>query len=750
MNASIKSVEKLSFQNIEILIVDDNTNNLKLLQTLLSERGYKVRLATSGQMAINSCLSSAPGMVLLDITMPGMDGFETCEIIKKQAAMENVPIIFLSALKEEFDIVRGFAAGGVDFITKPFKAEILKARLETHLTISQLQNNLKNVNENLEQLIDKRTEELKSTNKSLENEIISRTEVQKNLALSEERLKYALMASNEGTFDWDLKTNNLVRNDTYFTMLGYEVDEIANSTNSLIKLIHPDDKAQTLESINDLLNNKIDVLKSKFRIKKKNGDYCWILSKSLVVARENDGSPTRIVGTQTDITTEKQHEEHLRQLASYDPLTNLPNRKYFTDILNNAISRSNRTQRSHAVLFMDLDRFKNINDSLGHTAGDLLLQFFSERLSEVLRGNDVVARLGGDEFTILLEDIESSHKAAEVSQRIIDLMNDPFDLQGHQVVVSPSIGIVLYPNHGKTTEELLKNADTAMYHAKDLGGNNYWYYTEIMNKEAHKRLELEEDIRTALKNNDFILYYQPQVDIQTGEIVGMEALVRWNRNGNGIVAPNIFIPIAEETGLIIPLGSQIIHKAAEQTSVWIKDHLLDHKVAINISARQFKQLNFLDQLKSTLDEFNLPASNIEIEITEATVMENTDEAIATMKKVKDLGITIAMDDFGTGYSSLSYLRKFPIDTLKIDMSFIRGMESSDVNKSIVQTIIDLAHTLKLNVVAEGVEHQHQTNALLNMNCDVVQGYLYSKPVAETEMTKLLKNHTKFFNTKNLH
>jgi diguanylate cyclase (GGDEF)-like protein/PAS domain S-box-containing protein len=750
MDNLLKINKPMAFQDIEILVVDDNANNLKLVQTLLSEEGFKVRLATSGQMAINSCLSSPPDMILMDITMPGMDGLEACETLKKEESMENIPIIFLSALKDEFDIVRGFAAGGVDFVTKPFKKETLKARITTHLTISKLQSNLKNVNENLEHLVDTRTEELKNTNESLKKEILSREQVQQELALSEERLKFALMASNEGTFDWDIETDTAYLNNTYYTMLGYEVGEIPGNLQNFLELVHPDNIETVKENINKLLTGTTNEQKSEYRLKKKNGDYCWILSKSLVVDKNQSNKPIRIVGTITDITTEKQYEEHLKQLASYDTLTNLPNRKYFTDILNNAISRSKRKSQTHAVLFMDLDRFKTINDSLGHSAGDTLLKMFSERLNDVLRETDVVARLGGDEFTILLEDINTSHWAAEVSQRIIEIMNEPIDLQGHQVVISPSIGIVLYPDHGESTEELLKNADTAMYHAKSLGGNNYWYFTDTMNKAAHNRLKLEEDIRTALKNEEFIIYYQPKVDIHTGDIVGMEALARWNRNGSGIVSPNEFIPIAEETGLIIPIGSQILYKAAEQISTWNKANIDRHKVAINISAKQFNQPDFLKQLEVTLDNFKLAADNIEIEITEAAIMENIDAAIKTMNEIKDLGITIAMDDFGTGYSSLSYLKIFPIDTLKIDMSFIRDMESSEVNKSIVKTIIDLAHTLKLNVVAEGVEHQHQTNTLLAMDCDVVQGYLYSKPVPEEEMSALLKNHTNFFNRNKLH
>ncbi len=576
----------------DILIVDDNINNLKLLRTLLTEQGYITRIATNGKMALASVAAKHPDLILLDITMPDMDGFEVCKQLNNNPLTEAIPIIFLSALKEEFDIVRGFADGGVDFITKPFNAEILKARVTTHLAISQLRKDLNNTNDNLEKLIDERTADIKKTNSSLE-------ETQRELSKSEESLKYALIASNEGTFDWDIKHGTFIRNTTYFTMLGYEVNELPETINSFTTILHPDDKEDVLEGIHKLLDKNINELKSTFRLKKKNGDYCWILSKSMVVDREPNGTPLRIVGTQTDITVEKQYEEHLKKLASYDTLTNLPNRHYFTDILNSAISRSKRKSQLHAILFIDLDRFKNINDSLGHSTGDALLQSVAIRLNDILRDNDVVARLGGDEYIILLEDIESSHKAAEISQRIIEVMDDPFDLQGHQVVITPSIGIVLYPEHGKTPEELLKNADAAMYHAKDLGGNTYWYFTDEMNEEAHIRLELEEDIRIALNNNEFILHYQPKVDLHTGEIVGMEGLARWERNDGSIIAPNKFIPIAEETGLIIQIGNQIIHKAAEQTNTWIRKNLFECKIAINISARQFQQKDLLKQLKST-------------------------------------------------------------------------------------------------------------------------------------------------------
>jgi diguanylate cyclase (GGDEF)-like protein len=426
---------------------------------------------------------------------------------------------------------------------------------------------------------------------------------------------------------------------------------------------------------------------------------------------------------------EIQHrDQHLQRMATYDVLTDLPNRKYFIDILNQAIARGSRKTQRHAVLYMDLDRFKYVNDSLGHSVGDELLIQVAKRMRIAIRTDDIVARFGGDEFTFLLRDIPSTNQAAEISERILEVLSEPFDMHNHSVVVDPSIGIVIYPENGMTPEDLLRNADTAMYRAKNTGGKKYLFFTEAMNEEAQIRLELEEALRYALNKHEFILHYQPEIDMQTGKMIGMEALVRWNRNGAGLVAPNLFIPIAEETGLIIPLGIEILKQAIHETKKLINVCSYDCKVAVNISAKQFKQENLIEKIKSILEECELPPEDLELEITEAAVIDNTKEAIAILKKIKDTGITLAMDDFGTGYSSLNYLKKFPIDKLKIDKSFIRDMEQSEENKSIVKYTIDLAHILKLTVVAEGVETEHQANILRDMECDIAQGYLYSRPL----------------------
>lgn len=709
----------------EVLVVDDNSSNLKLVRTILIEEGYKVRLATNGMMALNSARARIPHLILLDISMPGMSGFEVCKQLKQDELLRDIPVIFLSALREQVDIVRGFEVGGVDFVTKPFEIEVLLARISTHLTISRLQYDLQEMNEDLEDRVRKRTREI--------------TDAQNELVKSETRLKHALTASNEGIWDWDIVNDRIYYNDTFFTMLSYDPEELLHVRTTWIELLHPDDKQKCQDKLDECLHGKTGEFKIEYRLKDEAGNYCWILSKAMVVERDAHGNASRLVGTHTDISAEKMTQEHLKQLASYDPLTNLPNRKYFNDLLVNAIARADRKSQRHAILFLDLDRFKNINDSLGHSAGDQLLVEVSVRLLGILRGDDSVARLGGDEFIVLLQDISGAHRAAEVAHRIVDVLNDPFDILGHQVVISPSIGIVLYPDHGNSPEDLLKNADTAMYQSKQGGGNSYWFFSDEMNVTAQRRLELEESFRRGLTQNEFIVHYQPKVSLSTGEIMGMEALARWNRNGAGLVSPAEFIPIAEETGLIVPMGQLILQTAIEKTKHWLDNNLMRQKMAINISARQFRQKDLLDNIKNALQSIHLSPEYLELEITENSVMDHTEDSIQIMKQLKDYGVSLAIDDFGTGYSSLSYLKKFPIDTLKVDMSFITDMEESEVNKSIVDAIIKLAHNLKLEVVAEGVETHEQVATLTDMGCETIQGFLFSKPLASEDMEDMLKS-----------
>ncbi len=439
----------------------------------------------------------------------------------------------------------------------------------------------------------------------------------------------------------------------------------------------------------------------------------------------------------------EERDENLQKLASFDPLTGLTNRSYFTDILVEAIQRGERKSHQHAILFLDMDRFKRINDSLGHSVGDELLVQISCRFKEVLRGDDTVARFGGDEFTILLQEINDAYQAAEVAERIIENLKQPFELLGHKVAVSPSIGIVLFPTHGITPEELMRNADTAMYKAKQAGGNDFCFFTQEMTISAQNRLKLEERLQHAVDRNEILLHYQPQLSLANGNIVGFEALCRWYWKQETLVPPNEFLPVADESGLIMPIGFETFKKALLMLKRMNSDGLEKASIAINMSARQIHTSRSVDCLLKYIDEYETDPALVEVEITEEALIDNTDDLVTTMHALKDRGIGLAIDDFGTGYSSLSYLKKFPFDVLKIDMSFIRDIEETLKNRNIVGAIIDMAHHLELQVVAEGVETEGQLACLRELGCDVVQGYYVSTPKDEAQLWEFLQLREKY-------
>ena len=441
-----------------------------------------------------------------------------------------------------------------------------------------------------------------------------------------------------------------------------------------------------------------------------------------------------------DITKHKQNQEQLHHQTYHDALTGLPNRLLFMDRLGLSIQTAQRLDMRIAVMFIDLDRFKLINDTLGHQQGDQLLKEVAKRLYEIVGEQDIVSRMGGDEFTVILQDVEQIEDAAKVAEQILQSFADaPFQLVGQEYFLSPSIGIAIYPEDGTEIEELIRNADTAMYRAKE-HSNNYQLYTSAMNAQAQQRLALENDMRKALEREEFVVYYQPKVHIASGRVIGMEALVRWQHPTRGLVPPIQFIPLAEETGLIVPLGEWVLRTACEQTQAWIKRGFAPMRLSVNLSARQFQQHNLPAVVDGILKETRLPAQYLELEITESITMHDVNQAIATMHDLKQLGIHISIDDFGTGYSSLNYLRMFPIQTLKIDKSFVHDISDDPDEAAIASSIIAMAHSLKLNVIAEGVETEEQLEFLRERNCDEMQGYLFSGPVQASDFEKLLKDH----------
>lgn len=451
---------------------------------------------------------------------------------------------------------------------------------------------------------------------------------------------------------------------------------------------------------------------------------------------QNDEKVTEVVGSIIDITDRKKAEDTIYYMAHYDSLTGLANREYFVKLLTDAVDDAKDCNKNLCVMFIDLDRFKNINDSLGHSTGDAVLKKVANQLRHTLSEHDVASRLGGDEFTVLIPNTSRS-EAEGLAKKIVDVFSTPLALSHSEFYITPSIGVSMYPADGHTEEELIKNADAAMLLAKEQGGNNYQFYTKELQKTISTKLRLENDLRQAIEKDELELYYQPKMDIIRNKIIGLEALIRWNHPEQGLIPPNQFIPIAEETGLIIEIGEWVIQTACEQMKLWQEAGYQNLTVAVNISLRQFLQKNLYAVIKKILEKTKLESNYLELEITESIAL-NTDYTISTLKAMKDLGIAISIDDFGTGYSSLSYLSKFPVDKLKIDQSFVRNLDST--NQSIIKAIINIAHNLNIKVIAEGVEEWEQIEFLREHMCTQAQGYYFSKPLSSSMIDKFLKDN----------
>jgi diguanylate cyclase (GGDEF)-like protein len=451
----------------------------------------------------------------------------------------------------------------------------------------------------------------------------------------------------------------------------------------------------------------------------------------------------------------KRTEEQIFRMAFYDSLTNLPNRVLFLDRLKQAISHAERNQHMLAVMFLDIDNFKRINDTFGHHLGDELLKGCADRLTGVLRKSDAVtrqimpdlfARLGGDEFTVLLTEIRDASDAALVARRILKVLSRPFVLDNRELFISTSIGIAIYPHDGKDVDSLLKNADAAMYHAKGQGKNNYQYYMESMNASALERLTLENDLRKAIEREEFILYYQPRMHIRTGKISGVEALIRWIHPEKGLIPPDKFIPLAEETNLITYIDEWVLKNACMQGALWQKSGHTSLYLSVNISGTQFKHETLLEIIAESLSESGFNQQNLELEITESAIMENASSTLAVLYKLNKMGVNLSMDDFGTGYCSFSYLKSFPLDIIKIDRSFITDINKTEEDAAIVKAIISMSHNLKLTVIAEGVETEEQLSLLRKMGCDEMQGYLLSNPLPVDQIEAFLLKNSDLINT----
>lgn len=573
--------------------------------------------------------------------------------------------------------------------------------------------------------------------RGVNRDITARKHADDALRKSQSSLAAAQRIAHIGSWEWDIVNNKLDWSDEIYRIFGLSVQQFDASYEAFLDRVHPDDRSAVQRAVEDALNNKTHYV-IEHRLVHSDGTERIVRERGEVTYDQSGTRPIQMIGTIQDITEQKTAEIKLDRFAHYDPLTDLPNRLLFEDRINQTLARSRRHEQQFALLYMNLDNLKSINDTLGHASGDLLLQAIAQRILAETREEDTLARLGGDEFVLIQERIHRSEDAITLAQKVLnDIGESSFTLNGHDVTLTASIGISLYPRDGEDISTLLKNAAAAMHKAKNLGRNQYQFYSQEINAAWMERLSLENDLRQAVKHNELFLHYQPQVDLKSGRIVGVEALLRWQHPRLGLIPPSKFIPIAEDIGLIGAMGEWVLHTACHRAKAWQNAGLPPIGVAVNVSGRQISQDHVVEKVRAALDASGLAPSYLEVEVTESVVMKDAAQAISTLKTLKALGVMISIDDFGTGYSSLSYLKRFPIDKIKIDKSFVDGLPDDADDAAIAKAIIVLSHSLMHTVIAEGVETSQQLDFLRGNGCDEIQGYLFSKPLPENELVLLL-------------
>lgn len=819
-----------------ILIVDDLPENLAMLAAMIKEDGADVRVANAGPVAIRYAqLEPLPDLILLDIMMPGMDGYEVLSQLKANEVTKNIPVIFVTALDDEISEERGLYSGAADFITKPIKMPVLLARVHAQLEL-------------------KRSRDLLSTQKVwLESEVQRRSAENAQL---EVELQVALSATGLGVWEINHRSGQTRSNPSLSQLFGRESGP--ESIQQLLEMVHPDDHYLPVDCLKRL-ETEDGLLQSEFRARHQNGSWMWIEARGKVIRRDDDGKPLTTIGVMSDISARKQLEsdqklaatvfdqsldgicitdpaatiikinkafslltgysaseivgqnpralksgvhdalfyremwttliEHgnwqgeitnrrkdgsilnewlnisavkntesvvthyvamfsdlserketaqrIQFLLSSDALTGLPNRNLFADRLEQSLITAKRYERGTAVILVDLDRFRVINDTLGSPIGDEILVEVSRRLSLQVREGDTVGRRNGNEFGFVMANLASEHDVIALAQRIIEAIAVPFVLNEQSLVITASLGISVAPKNGQIATELLKCADAALLRAKAAGRNTFRFYSPEMDADAARRLSLESGLRDALKNGELSIHYQPQTSLDSGQMIGMEALLRWRSPQFGSISPSEFIPIAEECGLIVSIGEWVLRTACQQTKQWLDLGMLSLRVAVNLSARQFRQPNLTALVRDALAQSGLPPAALELEITESAFIDDVDQAVAVCRELKKIGVKLSLDDFGTGYSSLAYVSRFPFDKLKIDQGFVHDIIENPVNAAIATAAIVMARSLNLTVLAEGVETEAQASFLRGRHCDAMQGYLYSKPLSVEDFSQFM-------------
>ena len=700
LNKDCDPVEKSN-----VVLVAEGDNEIRdLVCTQLEGDGFKVIWVTNGDQAVSESRSLKPDVIVMDLNMPRLNGMEAIKILKKDKSTRHIPIIVGTVTEEREDIVKSFEAGAISYISKPYYMPELKAKINSVLESKKLYDNLMQSEEKYRLLVENANEAI--------------------LVLQDEILTFYNPRASE--------------------LFDYPENKLRSSP--FVEFLHSEDKDEFREYHDRILLGRRACPALSFRLLSKDGNFRWVEAKGVLI--DWDGSPATLHFL-TDITARKRAEEEMRFLAFYDCLTGLPNRLMFNEHMNQTLAYARRNNTLVAALFLDLDHFKRVNDTLGHHLGDILLNAVGERLIRIIRKSDIlarnvedicntnVARFGGDEFVLLLTNIKKAQDASKVARRILYTLSDAFVLDSHKIFITTSIGISLFPADGQDGETLIKNADKAMYHAKNLGRNNYQFYADSLQGTTPERVTLKADLYKALEAKELILYYQPQLSIDTRSIVGTEALIRWQHANLGVVPPADIIPLAEESGLIESVSKWVLRTACQQNLVWREAGLTEMRMSVNLSSILFKEEKLVGLISEVLEETGADPSFLEIELAESSLIEEED-AVKTLRHLKDLGVRIAADDFGTGYSSLHHLRNVPLDVLKIDRSFIKNIPENGDNAAIVAATIAMAHSLNLEVVAVGVETEEQLEFLRKRGCDIIQGYLFCPPLPAHDIIPLLQ------------
>jgi len=687
-----------------VLVVDDDEIIQTVAPEALGKAGFEVYGAETGLAALDRLDAIRPDIIVLDVTMPGLDGYSTCERIRAKSYGKSIPILMVTGLEDGEAIDRAYRAGATDFSIKPIRWSLLCHRLRYMLRNSAMVNKL---------------------NKS------------------ESSLANSQKIARLGSWEAGTELSNLGWSGELFRLFGVSPDSHDASLEGLLRRIHEEDRDGIASSIRRIAEGGGTAV-IDHRIVRPDGSERSVWHQ--IEAITDSEGHSYLQGTIQDVTERQRDAAKIRQLAYFDCLTTLPNRELFKERLAQGLEMTKRhPELMAAVLFLDLDDFKRVNDTLGHSVGDMLLKAVAERLKGSVRKSDLpsrsvwdscpetIARLGGDEFTLLLWNIRGPEEVGIVAKRILSTLSNSYLLAGNEVFITPSIGISIYPRDGDDIETLLKNADTAMYYAKRSGKNLFKFHDDAVAEATRARLRMDNLLRSALERDEFFLHYQPQMDLVSGEIGSVEALLRWQSPELGLVSPMEFVPLAEENGLIIQIGEWVLRTACRQIKLWRGTSMPISRVAVNISMLQFVRPGFPEDVERVLRDTGLEPEALELELTESFLVKDVAGAIRTLNKLKRIGVTLSIDDFGTGYSSLSQLKRCPIDRLKIDRSFIRDITSDPDDAAITTAVINMASSMNLRVVAEGVEDQAQLSLLKRRKCDEIQGYYLSRPLAPEDL-----------------